>query len=257
MPRRVVLKFGSGTLTNMDRAELDDAQLEALVAAVAAQRKAGNEMIVVSSGAVAAGLPSLGLDSRPLDLATLQACAAVGQTRLMHHYDRLFSNFGLSVGQLLLTHDDLRTPERRTTIGNTFSRLLAFEHTVPVINENDSVAVEELSYGDNDLLSADVACLLEADALVLLTTVDGLYPPDSDEILTKVLPEEMESALGFATAEKGTLSVGGMTSKLRAVQRATDAGIDTYIANGRRADQLGELLSGKGRGTFFPGRASA
>lgn len=250
MSRRIVLKFGSGTLTSPDRAELDGEQLEALTAAVAELRHAGEECLVVSSGAVAAGLPSFGLTARPSELAVLQACAAVGQTRLMHYYETLFRQHDLHVGQLLLTHDDLKIEERRENVCNTLEQLLSFSNTVPVINENDSVAVEELRYGDNDLLSADVAALIKADVLVLLTTVDGLFPPDSERILTQV--DDIEKVFAYATDETGSFSVGGMGTKLRAAQRALDCGADVYIANGRRPQQLRELLEGRGLGTYFP-----
>ncbi len=253
MPRRIVLKFGSGTLTSHDRAELDGDQLEKLTGAVANLRLAGDEVLVVSSGAVAAGLPSFKLTRRPSELRVLQACAAVGQTRLMHYYETLFRQHGLHVGQLLLTHDDLEISERRKNVSNTIDQLLSFPNTVPVINENDSVAVEELRYGDNDLLSADVAALIKADVLVLLTTVDGLFPPDSAEILTRV--DDIEAVFGFATSERGDYSVGGMATKLRAAQRAMASGADVYIANGRRPEQLGDLLLGQGIGTYFPARA--
>lgn len=255
MPRRIVFKFGSGTLTLSDHMGLDGEQLEKLTSAVAARRRAGDECLVVSSGAVAAGLPSFNLTERPRELRVLQACAAVGQTRLMHYYETLFRQHDLHVGQLLLTHDDLRIPERRENVSNTINQLLSFSNTIPVVNENDSVAVEELRYGDNDLLSADVAILIKADVLVLLTTVDGLFPPNSTEILTHVL--DIEQVFGYATSEKGELSVGGMATKLRAAQRAMNAGIDVYIANGRRPEQLGELLMGRGIGTYFPAQAKS
>jgi glutamate 5-kinase len=234
---------------------LDGDQLEKLTAAVAALRKAGHECLVVSSGAVAAGLPSFNLQVRPTELKVLQACAAVGQTRLMHYYETLFRAHELHVAQLLLTHDDLRIDERRQNVSNTLNQLLSFPYTVPVINENDSVAEEELRYGDNDLLSADVATLIEADVLILLTTVDGLFPPNSDTIVSRV--DDIEEVLAFATEDKGEFSVGGMATKLRAAQRAVRAGIDVYIANGRRPEQLAALIQGKGRGTYFPSESAS
>ena len=254
MARRFVFKFGSGILTAQDHVDLDPEQLENLTAAVAGIRNAGHECVVVSSGAVAAGLPSFGLTTRPSELQVLQACAAVGQTRLMHYYETLFRQHDLHVGQLLLTHEDLRTPERRQNVSNTLNQLLLFSKTVPVINENDSVAVEELRYGDNDLLSADVATLLKADVLVLLTTVDGLLRPETNELVERV--DSIAEVLGFATTEKGGLSVGGMATKLRAAQRATEAGIDVYIANGRCPQQLAELVFGRGCGTYFPSQGT-
>ena len=253
MPRRLVFKFGSGVLTSQERAGLDGDQLEKLTSAVAALSQAGHQCIVVSSGAVAAGLSSFGLDERPRKLSVLQACAAVGQTRLMHFYETLFRQHGLNVGQLLLTHEDLHIPERRKNVSNTLSQLLSFSNTIPVINENDSVAVEELRYGDNDLLSAEVATLVEAEVLMLLTAVDGLLQPDSGEIVEYV--DDLDQVIGYANAETGDYSVGGMMTKLRAAQHAMEAGIDVYIANGRRPERLQALLSGGGVGTYFPARS--
>lgn len=250
MARRLVLKFGSGILTSQESVDLDGEQLENLTAAVASLRKAGNECVVVSSGAVAAGLPSFGLKTRPRELKVLQACAAVGQTRLMHYYETLFREHGLHVGQLLLTHEDLRVKERSKNVFNTLNQLLSFPMIVPVINENDSVAVEELRYGDNDLLSADVATLIGADVLILLTTVDGLLSPGTNEVIRRV--DDVERVLGFASNETGEFSVGGMATKLRAAKEATQAGIEVYIANGRRPEQLADLLMGRGQGTYFP-----
>lgn len=249
MERRVVFKFGSGILTCQDRVELDTDQLDQLVGAMAKLRLAGWQCVLVSSGAVAAGMPCFGFSERPTDVTILQACAAIGQTRLMQAYESRFRSFDLHVGQLLLTHGDLRGPNRSQNVRNTIEQLLAFQNTIPVINENDSVAVDELRYGDNDLLSADVSVLIEAKQLVLLTTVDGLFPPNSDQIVTEVT--DMSDVFTFATSEKGSTSVGGMASKLRAVERATQAGIETYIANGRRPDQLGQLIQGQGHGTRF------
>lgn len=245
----MVFKFGSGILTCQDPVELDTVQLDNLVHAVAKLRLAGWQCVIVSSGAVAAGMPCFGFTKRPTDVTILQACAAVGQTRLMQAYESRFRTFDLNVGQLLLTHSDLRGPDRSQNVRNTIEQLLDFENTIPVINENDSVAIDELRYGDNDLLSADVSILIEAEQLVLLTSVDGLFPPDSDQIVAEVA--EMSDVFTFATSEKGSTSVGGMASKLRAVERATQAGIQTYIANGRRPEQLGQLIQGHGHGTRF------
>ncbi|HUF60962.1 MAG TPA: glutamate 5-kinase [Verrucomicrobiales bacterium] len=258
MRRRVVIKFGSGILTTPDRVDLDAGQFEGLVAAVAGIRRGGVQCVLVSSGAVAAGLPAFRLENRPADTAMLQACAAVGQTRLMHFYETLFRQHKLTVAQLLLTHEDLREDTRRRNFQNTLERLLAFDDTVPIINENDSVSVEELRYGDNDLLSADVAVISGADCLVLLTTVDGLLPPgktNGEDIVRTV--ENIGEVQSYALEEHGRFSVGGMQSKLRAVDRAVTAGIETFIANGRRPEQLEAVLAGRGHATRFVARAKA
>ncbi len=247
--QRVVIKFGSGILTRPDTAALDESQFARLTQAIAILRQEGHEVIVVSSGAVAAGLHVLGLAARPTETAMLQACAAVGQTRLMHKYETLLGACGLHVGQLLLTHADLQHPERRTNLENTLRSLLERGNLVPVINENDSVATEELKFGDNDALSASVAVLARADLLLLLTSVDGLMPPGGEEIVTVV--NDVREVLNFARDEKGQFSVGGMASKLRAVETAVRAGIETVIANGRRAEQIPALVAGGGVGTRF------
>src|SRR5205814_9225919 len=162
---RIVVKLGTGVLTD-SRKQLDPAQMEQLVAQVAAQRKAGREIILVTSGAVGAGMGSLGYEKRPAQLAELQACAAVGQTRLMASYEKLFSSFNLHVAQVLLTHDDLQHHERHLNARNTLVTLLE-RGVVPIINENDAVSFTESKFGDNDKLSALVASLLPADLLII------------------------------------------------------------------------------------------
>ncbi|RYD77208.1 MAG: glutamate 5-kinase, partial [Verrucomicrobiaceae bacterium] len=171
---RIVLKFGSGILANTQGNTLDENQFSRLTTEVAALVAAGHECLVVSSGAVAAGLSALGLEARPDSLSARQACAAVGQSKLMQAYATLFEQHGLSVAQLLLTHGDLDSRTRYSNARNTLERLFDRRRVVPIINENDSVAVEELKFGDNDRLSAEVAMLAKADLLILLTSVDGL-----------------------------------------------------------------------------------
>src|SRR6478672_4983264 len=169
---RMVVKLGTGVLTD-SRKQPDLAQMEQLVAQIAEQRQAGKEIVLVSSGAVGAGMGVLGHARRPSDLAELQACAAIGQSRLMATYERLFGAFGLSVAQVLLTHDDLQHHERHLNARNTLVTLLR-HRVIPIINENDAVSFTELKFGDNDKLSALVASLLPADLLIILTTVDGV-----------------------------------------------------------------------------------
>src|SRR5215467_452346 len=185
--KRIVLKFGSGILTRIDRGEMDQVQLARLVAGVAELKERGHAVVVMSSGAVSSGLKPLGFKERPADIITLQACAAVGQTHLMHGYESFLRGYGLHVAQLLLTHEDLENKDRAERVKATLERLLAFNNTVPVINENDSVAVEELRYGDNDKLSARVALLWHADLLILLTSVPGLMQV-SDGGTSELLP---------------------------------------------------------------------
>ena len=169
---RIVVKLGTGVLTDSQKL-IDPAQLEQLVAQIAALKKSGKEIVVVTSGAVGAGMGVLGYENRPTNLAEKQACAAVGQTRLMAVYEKLFAQHGLHVGQVLLTHEDLEHHERHLNARNTLVTLLN-RGVVPIINENDAVSFTDIKFGDNDKLSALVASLLPADLLVILTTVDGV-----------------------------------------------------------------------------------
>ena len=245
----IVVKVGTGVLTRQD-GTLDSASLARLVNAVSDLPDQGKRVILVSSGAVGAGTSALGLREYPGDVSARQAAAAVGQTRLMHAYENLFRSFDLSVAQLLLTAADLENEDRRRRIGDLLERLVDEEGIVPVINQNDSVAVEELSVGDNDMLSARVADLVSARMLILLTTVDGLYPPDSDKIVEEV--SSVSEVMSYAKEEKGRFAIGGMESKLRAVKFAVEQGVETIIANGRRPDRLVKILEGHGFGTRFP-----
>lgn len=244
----IVIKIGTGVLTRED-GTLDGASLARLVNAVADLPDHSKRCVLVSSGAVGAGIPALGLHEYPRDVPTRQAAAAVGQTRLMHAYENLFRHFEVSVAQLLLTAADLDNDDRRQRVSELLKRLIAEPRIVPIINENDSVAVEELSVGDNDMLSARVAALLGARLLVLMTSVDGLLPPEGGEIVREVT--KVEDVLSFAKEGKGRFAIGGMASKLRAVKLAVDAGVETVIANGRRPDRLSDIVAGEGIGTRF------
>jgi glutamate 5-kinase len=253
-PRPVVLKFGTGILARPGGCALDAAQFRRLSAEIAAVVASGIPCVVVSSGAVAAGVSVLKLARRPADLAGKQACAAVGQPSLMEAYARHFKRHGLHPAQLLLTHDDMFRSGRRRNATVTLERLLASPGVVPIINENDSVAVEELRFGDNDHLSAEVAQILRARLLILLTSADGLLagsgaskPPARIPVLV-----DIREAFRHATPEKGEHSTGGMQSKLRAVQSAVTAGIETVIANGRQPGVISAVLSGSDVGTRFP-----
>lgn len=245
---RIVLKFGSGILASARGVSLDARQFKRLVAEVSALVKAGNEVCVVSSGAVAAGLGVLGLEARPESLAERQACAAIGQSRLMQIYSAEFARHGLNVAQLLLTYSDLDSRQRHANARSTLEHLFARRTVVPIINENDSVAVEELRFGDNDRLSAEVAILAAADQLILLTSVDGLLDEQSK---TVPVVADIEEASKLARDEKGRFSVGGMASKLQAVKLATDAGIRTYVVSGRIAGRLNDAAARKRVGTRF------
>ena len=248
MGKRIVVKFGSGILATRRGVGLDQKQFTRLTREVATLVKDGHEVIVVSSGAVAAGLDALGLKERPEALAARQACAAVGQGRLMACYTEHFQKHGLTVAQILLTHGDLDSRIAYANVRTTLDRLLASK-VVPIINENDTVAVEELKFGDNDRLSAEVALLAEAHLLVLLTSVEGLLD-ETGKLIPRV--DDFEEVAKFVRDEKGRFSVGGMASKLHAVHIAVNAGVPTVIASGRTAGPMLRAAAGKSAGTYFP-----
>ena len=250
-PLRIVVKFGSGILANAKGTALDQRQFKRLSREIAALVSAGHEVIVVSSGAVAAGLGTLGLKERPEELAAIQACAAIGQSALMQMYGAMFAGHGLAVAQLLLTYRDLDSRVSYANAQNTIERLLERKRVVPIINENDSVAVEELRFGDNDKLSAEVAVLVGADVLILLTSVDGLQDARGN---TVPVVRDVDEVKELVRAEKGKFSVGGMASKLHAVKLAVEAGICTHIGSGTKAGQIGKIISGRPAGTRFLAR---
>ena len=254
---RMVVKFGTGILTNRSK-QIDPCQIEQLVAQVAAQRQAGREIIVVSSGAVGAGMGVLAMDKRPTDLSDLQACAAVGQSQLMSTYTKLFSRHNMQIAQVLLTHDDLEDKDRHLNARNTLVSLLN-KGVVPIVNENDAVSYTELKFGDNDWLAALVACLLPADLLVILTTVDGLVKnfgkkkPSTIPVVEKIDADIQKLAGGTSSAT----AIGGMEAKLRAARMTARTGIPMVIASGRKKRTLANILVGQDEGTFFvprPGR---
>ncbi len=248
---RLVVKLGTGVLTD-SRKQPDLAQMEQLVSQVAEQRKAGKEVVIVSSGAVGAGMGALGMDKRPTELAELQACAAIGQSRLMAIYEKLFAKFELKVAQVLLTHDDLQHHDRHLNARNTLVTLLK-HGVVPIINENDAVSSTELKFGDNDKLSALVASLLPADLLIILTTVDGVIE-NFGKANPKTIPTietvdgELEKIAGGTTSET---AVGGMASKIQAAKIVIRSGIPLVIASGKKKAVLAKVLGGEDEGTLF------
>ena len=250
-PSRLVIKLGTGLLTTPRGNALDAAQFRRLTAEVAALVQAGHECVVVTSGAVGAGMVVLGMRERSRDLPTIQACAAIGQSRLMRVYETHFGRHGLVVAQVLLTHQDLDSRLCYRNAQNTLDRLLAESRVVPIINENDVVAVEELRFGDNDRLSAEVALLVRADLLIVLTSAEGLtHEPDGRGEPIPVVAN-VEEVLHLASGSKGRLSTGGMATKLQAVKLAVDAGVAAVIANGRRPGLLERIVRGEKVGTRF------
>ena len=248
---RIVIKLGTGVLTDV-RKQPDLVQMQQLVAQAAALRKANKEVVLVTSGAVGAGMGVLGHERRPSDLAALQACAAVGQSRLMATYEKLFGEFGLHVAQVLLTHDDLEHHDRHLNARNTLVTLLS-RGVVPIINENDAVSFTEIKFGDNDRLCALVACLLPADLLIILTTVDGVIEnfgranPRTIDLIERI--DEMVEKLGGGTTSE--TAVGGMASKIQAAKVVVRSGIPLVIASGRKKKVLENILSGASEGTLF------
>jgi glutamate 5-kinase len=253
---RVVVKLGTGVLTD-SRKQPDLAQLEQLVAQVAEQRKAGKEIVMVTSGAVGAGMGVLGYDKRPGELAELQACAAVGQSRLMAIYEKLFEKYGLNVAQVLLTHDDLEHHERHLNARNTLVTLLS-RGVVPIINENDAISFTELKFGDNDKLSALVASLLPADLLLILTTVDGVIE-NFGKANPKTIPiiEHIDGAIEkLAGGTDSATAVGGMKSKVEAAKIVVRSGIPLVIASGKKKNMLARVMAGEDEGTLFVPQAT-
>lgn len=248
---RLVVKLGTGVLTD-SRKQPDFLQLVQLVAQIAEQRRAGREVVLVSSGAVGAGMGVLGLARRPAKLDQLQACAAIGQSRLMALYGDLFEKFGLHVAQVLLTHADLADHHRHLNARNALLTLLD-RGVVPIINENDVVSVEELKFGDNDRLSALVAALLPADLLVILTSVEGVvahYGQPHAHVLPTIERLDPE-ILRWATGTSSPTAVGGMITKIEAARIAMRSGLPLVIASGRKRDVLARILAGEEEGTLF------
>ena len=254
---RVVIKIGTSTLAHKTGL-LNILRVEELCKVMSDLKNAGNEVILVSSGAIGMGVGKLGLSKRPTDIPTKQAAAAVGQCELMYTYDKLFSEYNHTVAQILLTGDDIEHSDRKDNFINTMSRLLELS-AIPIINENDSISTTEIEIGDNDTLGAIVATAVDADLLIILSDIDGLYTADpkanSDAKLlhrVEAITPEIEKMVGGAGSSLGT---GGMITKLKAAKIVTEAGIDMVIANGENPLALYDIVAGKEVGTRFLGKA--
>lgn len=248
-----MIKLGTGVLTS-GGGKLDTARMGAVCGEIAALRSKAIEVIVVSSGAVGLGMGALGLAKRPKEISKKQACAAIGQSRLMQTWQAGFARHDLIVAQVLLTHEDLRARERYLGIKQCLEQLLSYG-TIPIINENDTVSAAEiqamLKFGDNDTLSAMVASLAQADHLIILSTAPGLIDLKGTKEIVPVVERispEIEAMAGGTTSET---AVGGMISKISAAKVATRAGCGVFIASGSETDIIARLLSGRGPGTFF------
>lgn len=250
--KRIVVKVGTSTLTHKT-GKTNIARISDLVNVLADLHNMGHEIILVSSGAIAIGTSRLGLRSKPDTIMGKQAAAAVGQGELMFLYDKFFGEYDVVVSQLLFTYDALENPDNKEHLTNTFNQLLEYG-SIPVVNENDSVSIEELLNGDNDCLSATVAELIGADILILLTDTDGLYdgnPSENPEArlidIVEEITEEIEAFAGGA-GKRGT---GGFMTKVKAAKIATSAGIPVVVMNGADPKKIYDVLNGENVGTKF------
>ena len=250
---RIVVKVGTSTLAHAT-GRLNIRHVEELVKVLSDLKNAGHEMILVSSGAIGMGVGKLNLPGKPSDIPTKQAAAAVGQCELMYIYDKLFGDYHHTVAQLLITGDDVKNERRHQNFSNTLGRLLELG-ALPILNENDTVATDEIVIGDNDTLAAIVAQSVKADLLILLSDIDGLYTADPHKdpearLLSHVpaLTEEIFALAGVSASLQGT---GGMVTKLQAAKICLDSGCAMVIANGNTPENLYDILDGKPIGTLF------
>lgn len=251
----VVVKIGTNALSRPDDT-LDEDRIAGLARQIARVRASGRQVVVVSSGAIGAGIGILGLKGRPKDLARLQAAAATGQARLIRAYDDALRQHGLKAAQLLLTAEDFKHRRRYLNVRNTLAMLFDYG-VVPIVNENDTVSVAEIRFGDNDHLAAMVTSLLPRPLLVILSVVDGLFDGDPNDPNSRRIPLVAswdEHLLGLAQSTKSSRGTGGMQSKLEAVRTATAVGENVIIADGRRPDVLDLVLDGEEVGTLFLAR---
>lgn len=256
--KRIVIKVGTSTLTHKT-GRLNIRRMERFVKVLADLQNSGREIILVSSGAIGLGMSKMGLPERPKDTPMKQACAAVGQCELMYIYDKLFGEYNLNVAQILLTKYIIDTP-RKNNVENTFEKLIA-HNVIPVVNENDTVAIDELELelGENDSLAAIVGVTSHSDMLVILSDIDGLYDSNpKDNPNAKLIPvvneitDDIRSLAGGAGSGLGT---GGMITKIHAAEIAMEAGIDMAILNGRNPSVLYDLFDGKAVGTIFTSKS--
>ena len=252
---RIVIKIGTSTLAHAT-GHLNIRRVEELCKIISDIKNSGHEVILVSSGAIGMGVGKLGLQSRPQDIPTKQAAAAVGQCELMYTYDKLFSEYNHTVAQLLITGDDVQNETRHNNFSNTLNRLLELG-VLPIINENDTVSTKEIVIGDNDTLAAIVAESVNADKLILLSDIDGLYTADPHtDPHAKLIPVIHcidESITALAGGSNGNQGTGGMVTKLQAARICMDCGCDMIIANGSTPTNLYDILDGKSVGTTFTG----
>lgn len=252
--KRIVFKIGTSTLTHAETGGLDLVKMEKFVRILTDLHNQGKEIVVVSSGAIGVGRKVLGLKEKPTERSVKQACAAVGQSRLMMVYQKLFSEYNQNTAQILMTKITIANDTSRHNAENTFRELLDMG-VIPIVNENDTVATDEIDFSDNDYLSAIVAAIVKADLLVLLSDIDGLYTDDPNKNpearLIPYVERITDEMLGMAKGPTTDFGTGGMVSKVEAAGIANDAGADMIILNGNDMDNINRFLDGEELGTFF------
>lgn len=252
---RIVIKVGTSTLAH-STGLLNIKRVEQMCKVISDLKNAGNEIVLVSSGAIGMGLGKIGLTKKPSDIPTKQAAAAIGQCELMYTYDKMFSEHNHTVAQILLTGAFVAIEDYGKNLKNTFSRLLELG-VIPIVNENDTVTTDEIVIGDNDTLGATVANEVNADLLIILSDIDGLYTGDPNKDhkaeLIKVVPKITSEIESLAGSEGSSLGTGGMITKIKAAKAVTENGIDMIIANGKNPDILYDIVEGRGICTRFLG----
>lgn len=261
--KRIVIKIGSSSLMHEETGKLNLGKIEKMVRILVDIKNTGKDVVLVSSGAIAVGRNALGMKERPDALSVKQACAAIGQARLMMVYQKIFAEYNTIAAQVLLTKNTISNDVSRTNVANTFKELLHFG-VIPIVNENDSVSTYEIeqlqSFGDNDRLSAAVASIISADLLILLSDIDGLYTDDPNtnadaqfvSYVDKIDDKLLDMGKGTSKSSVGT---GGMTAKLIAAQIANNGGADMVITNGNNIDNIQKVIGGENIGTLFAHRA--
>ena len=253
--KRIVVKIGSSSLVHEETGKLNLTKVEKLVRVLSDLHNSGKDVVLVSSGAIAVGASSLGIHGKPESIPQKQACASIGQAKLMMTYQKLFSEYNQITSQVLITKTTILNDLSRTNAYNTFTELFSYG-AIPVVNENDTVSTYEIEFGDNDRLSAIVAAVIKADLLILLSDIDGLYTDDPNsnesaefiEFVPKITEELFD--MGKSTS-KSSVGTGGMSSKIAAAGIATDAGADMIIANGADVGVINDIVEGKNVGTLF------
>lgn len=256
--KRIVIKVGSSTLTHKDTGNLNYTKLEKLVRAITDIKNSGKEVILVSSGAVAVGRETLKIGTKPKTMPEKQACAAIGQCKLMMHYYKLFAEYDQTASQVLMTKYSIEHEKSYTNLKNALLELLKY-HSIPIVNENDAISTDEIEFGENDTLAALVAAITDADLLIMLTDTEGLYTDDpfqnENATLIDVVAEEREHLKSFAKKTSDSdVGSGGMYTKVLAANLINPLGIDMVISSGKNPSILNKIVNGENKGTLFVGK---